>query len=325
MSSFIDCFEGIIGVQSCSTTQLKYDIAKLPGISIESIEKVRDKDTDTFKQSIDNVIFRAVYRLKSDLLHASNIKMKSYRDELCLGRLASGDEAILVPADSGHGGVYIDINQSKYVLLSILNIYFYTDNIYTVDFLIHDVYTNTLIDIITVETTEGDNIIPVNLELYAQRYDRRISITYDLSTANHYLTYSQSCYDACSCSCPTSLICGCNSLLGYKDLMKSNLTFGLGVSIRTECSFEKFICNNLHILSESLWYAGGIEYFDEMKGSPNINKFTKTNAENYDELRNTLKSKYNKALDAAIKNLNFNDNCCFVCDSEKINYVYARP
>ena len=107
--------------------------------------------------------------------------------------------------------------------------------------------------------------------------------------------------------------------------MKANLTYGLGVSIRVECSFEKFLCNNAHLLAESVWYAAGIEYFDELKGSPNINKFTKTNSENYEALRSGLKTKYKKSLEAALLSLSFKDNCCFRCDTERIRHVYMLP
>lgn len=321
MSLFIDCFEGLIGVQSCSVKQVQFDIARLPGISIESIEKIRDADTQTFLDAINDVIFRAVYRLKGDL--SKSIKTSGMQSEICIGRL--DDAMILVPASTGFGGIMLKMMQSQYLLITIDSLKFFTDGIYTIDFLVHDMTTGTLLETINFQTQAGENEIPVNLTLLAQRYDRQISITYDLSTAPYMKSSALPCFDGCSCSCPVALTCGCNSFTGLYENVKSFTTFGLAASFRIECSFEKFICNNISKLGEALWYAAGIEYFDELKGSPALNKFTKTKAEDYQILRNSLKSKYTKAIESGLQSLNLTDNCCFQCDSEIYKFHYVRP
>lgn len=321
MSTYLNCFESV-GVKSCSENVV-YDITKLPGISLESLEKTRDKDTTSLIDLVNDLVFRAISRVKIDLISEKKIQLANQDFSLCVGRLAEPFE--IVPASSGLGGVTIDIIQSEYILLNLATLYFYTDGIYNVDFQVIDLYSNSVLHTFTLETVSGENMYNLNFDIFASRHSRKIAIVYDLSQANFCKTNAIACFDYCTCSCPIAISCGCNTVTGNLNLNKSNFTYGVGLQMKLQCSFEKFLCNNSNAITEAVYYATALEYYDENILNFNVNKFTRTREEETVNYRSIMKEKYEKALKYALSALNFCDNCCFECPTSKIRYEYNRP
>lgn len=319
--SYRNCFEKV-GVKTCNTNVV-YDITKLPGISLESLEKIRDKDTVSLTELVDNLIFRAINRVKIDLISGKKIQLANQDFSLCVGRLTDISE--IVPASNGKGGVTIDIIQSEYILLNLATLYFYTDDVYSVDFQVIDLYSNTVLHTFTLDTVAGENVYDLNFDIFASRHSRKIAVVYDLSQANFYKTNAIACFDSCTCSCPVAVTCGCNNVTGNLNLSKSNYTYGVGLQMKLQCSFEKFLCNNSNAVVDAIYYATALEYYDENLLNFNVNKFTRTREEETVNYQKVMQQKYDKAIYYATSALNFCDNCCFECPDAGIRYEYNRP
>jgi hypothetical protein len=89
---------------------------------------------------------------------------------------------------------------------------------------------------------------------------------------------------------------------------------GLNVIYNVYCSAEKFVCENLNLFTDVLWWRIGQEMIVERKIGNRLNQATTFTKERGEELMAFYKANYNQALNNAIDSHNIDeDPICFEC------------
>lgn len=89
---------------------------------------------------------------------------------------------------------------------------------------------------------------------------------------------------------------------------------GLNVIYNVYCSPEKFVCENLNLFKDVLWWRIGMELIVERKIGNRINQFTTFTKERGEELMSFYQAQYREALNNAMDSHNIDeDPICFEC------------
>ena len=89
---------------------------------------------------------------------------------------------------------------------------------------------------------------------------------------------------------------------------------GLNVIYNVYCSAEKFVCENLNLFKDVLWWRIGMELIVERKIGNRINQFTTFTKERGEELMAFYQAQYSESLNNAIDSHNIDeDPICFEC------------
>jgi len=318
----MSCLKEIIGVLGCNEKPPLVYLNSLPGISIKSLDMIANEDKITFLGVIDDIITRAGMRLEIDLFAMAGVQFADATETYCIGRIK--EPLQLISGQAGLQGIIFTFNQSKYLVLNLLSIYFRSYRDQTLTFYISDLVTNETYDVIEAELFEGENEIVINKKYFPRRHSNKLFVSYEGSSTLYYSSTSDNCFDDCDCFTADCHIepCG-NKTQGYK-INKTNETYGLGVKWVEECSLERLICENASRFRNAILYAAGIEYVLEVMGSSRLNRFTQTQNTDLQKLMLIYESYYKKAMQAAVKSINFCDDCCFRCEGG-LKYTYASP
>lgn len=318
------CLSQIIGFRGCEqlTPPLAY-FESLPGVSIKALDMIADDDQQNFIEVMDDLRFRAAQRVFVSMQKGANIKLQTFSDNFCVGRL---DEPLnFVPATTTNNlqGIVFSLKQSKYLALDIHSLMFFSDIDKEITFFLIDLQSNSLITQFNYSLLAGENTIPVNKTVFPSRYSTKIFIAYDSFFSGYFQSKTQNCYDDCIDICGCSDNC-CNDIYGWNGSLRSSDSYGLGVNYSVLCSFERLLCENSHLFVQALLYATGIEFIFELRGSSRINKFTTTKEADYTFLLNVFEERYKESIMAALNSINFCDDCCFEC-AGSVNYGYVTP
>lgn len=89
---------------------------------------------------------------------------------------------------------------------------------------------------------------------------------------------------------------------------------GLNVIYNVYCSTEKFVCENINLFTDVLWWRIGQELIIERKIGNRLNEATTFTRERGEELLSFYQANYNEALNNAIDSHNIDeDPICFEC------------
>jgi hypothetical protein len=294
----------------------------LPGISTRSLDAIANGDRVTYLGVIEAISERVAMRIETDFAANIGIELKSYNEVFCTGRI--DDPLTYVPANAVPGlqGLVFEFLQSKQLVMHVLKLYFRSDIAQTINFFIIDLFTNDLLDTITLELEPGENEFYLGNEYFPQRHSNKLFIGYDGSTTGYYSTSDSECYDGCHCGCPQIRVCGCNKLVsGYKNEYTHD-TYGLSIEWAIACSYCRLLTENIHLFKTAIMYAAGVEYMLELWGSDRLNKYTTTKADENEKLLEYYKKMYISSLKSVTQNLNLCDHCCFECKGG-IQYKYV--
>lgn len=318
----MNCLKEIIGVAGCDGKQPLVLLNTLPGISIKSLDMIANEDKITFLGVIDNILERAAMRIEIDLQSMAGIKLAYPTETFCIGRLR--EPLALTGGNAGLQGILFNFNQSKYLVLNILSLFFRSHIDQTLKFYIIDLVTNEIYDEITADLVIGENEIILNKQYFPRRHSNKLFIAYEGSDTLYYSSTADACYDDCSCNTTNCFMQACgNETRGYK-VNSTHETYGLSLKYLEECSISRLICENANIFRNVILYAAGIEYVLDVMGSSRLNRFTAIKVDDYVKLQAIYESYYKKSLQAAVSAIDFCDNCCFTCEGG-IRYTYANP
>jgi len=316
-----NCLAQAINVRGCGNTPLVY-LNSLPGISLKSLDLIKNEEQHSYVDVINDVRERAANRVTFDFFASSNVEFTLLPHTNCVGRIS--EPLQLLPPSGGEGGILFDFVTSKYLSLRIVNLYFKSDVVQTITFFVKDVVTNEVLDTIVADLVIGENEIPVNKLYYPTRTSTKLFVGYDLSTTGYYKTSIEDCYEGCN-GCRVLGTCGCRIARAFNGNTPSQTTYGLGILYTEECSFDKFVCDNINLFLQPLLYASGIEFVHELIGSTRLNSITSMPKDAREALLTNYTDMYEKSMKLLLKKIDLCDTCCFRCHDNKYNSIFVYP
>lgn len=326
------CLKNAINIRGCNETQqpLIY-LNSLPGISIKSLDMIANEDRENYVGTINAILERAGHRVLLDFISgAANAKInpKYFNSLYCLGRMSEPLQYNQPLTSPLWQGIKFKFKQSQYISLNIYNLYFFSDINQTIDFVVMDLVTNNILDVITANLVAGDNKIAINKIFYPNPRSTQICIFYNGMVTGYYKTENIGCYDECCSECSevssSGFCCSSTSFNGYLNGIESSNTYGISLDFAIECSYERLLCENINMFLQPLLYAAGIEYIYELTGSSRLNKYTLTKKEENEQLLKNFEKRYIQSIEKSLRNINWCDNCCWYCE-EMVQYKYVIP
>lgn len=334
----LSCLIGHIGIEGCGGEVPVSDlyINRLPGIELESIEKIATQDQENYSGVWSDIQERAVRRFRNEIVKEfkKRYKIKTITQSIDIEKLIDTDE--VTAAATQYRGFTLELNQEsqQYVASNLQSIYIQTLPLYLPSELnttvkIYDLDTQTELFTKAVTGSEGWNNVAVN-EVFAARriyvaYDSTLvdSIEQDITELKHAVLYP----DSSHCLCYTwgnqnVEIKGASSTIADKfTITQGNDTFGLSGLFSIKCSYDALICNNLDTFETALWYLCAAEFCFERRFTSRLNKFTLFNKEKAKELQEAYEERFMSELETAIGGINLNlKDSCLECNEQ---FIYA--
>jgi hypothetical protein len=318
MNSFelAECFKKLIGAPWCKEPGGFINVFSLPGISLHSLESIRDEDKHTFLELIESLVIRSVERVINDLFTYIDFSLKGSEGVVCRGRVKLNREGLPIVKSAESALVSLSVLQSKFLVLHLFTLRFYSASEQKIRVRVTEKQTNSVLFEEVVTANIGENFIPVNKHFNPTAYNRELIVSYEPVDANevlYYETTNEPCFSDCGCN-SYILCCGEN---------REAPTYGLGLEYTAECSLELFACHNALKFKGVLSYAFQIEYYLELIGSSRLNKFTTTKATDYERIYEDAKKMYENAYKRLKNSLYICDECCFKCNSGFIGMRYV--
>ncbi|MBK7885121.1 MAG: hypothetical protein IPJ81_16050 [Chitinophagaceae bacterium] len=336
----MDCLIDYIGVKGCGNVKPLSGmyINQLAGISLESMERIADKEQVTFMGVWKDVQARAWLRLEKDLRRSlrKRYQLKSVSGN---GYINPDIDTVNTEAASPHyKGVVIDINSSIYnkqkhsfLSIGISDIKLTLPQpAASVKIKIFDEAGNELDEFTIANAIAGVNTIEV-----AQKYPaQRLFIALDasalpLATGSIPKDVISGCYDCickvCGDNCQASIY-GAHSLIDTPSaISKEDNFYGMQICFSVCCDYNTLICCNKQEFIDVWLFLLGCELMLERLYSPRLNKYTTIDKEDPNELKDYYTAEYEKALEETILGISVDqEDCCIVCDP-KIRYRENLP
>lgn len=324
------CLLGFIGVSSvCGTpsSQSGLFIDNLPGITLESIEKVSEPEKPTYTSVFENIENRTLQKFGTIV---TNYYSKQYRLRRVLDNIDLGKKINTIdnqtPAANELRGILISLDYPDYHSGSILRItnlqtlsFYAKNNISGLPFKVIDANTSEVLETFTKDVTTGWNLIAENKNYRANK----IFIGYDASSLESaYMPIHQHVNGWCSCvsdafNCD-SKIEGAKTENPFTEITeKENNTFGLSANIGILCGYDGIVCNNKAVFATALWYMMGAEMLTERIYSDRLNKYTTISRDRAKELRDEFEVIWKNELATALDGIQISSyDCCIECDAQ---------
>ncbi len=339
----MECLKDYIGVLGCGApvpASGKY-LNTLPGISLESIEKLANDEQKNFLGVWKNVQERALAKFKIEVTQkfSSEFKLKQIRTSTDLLRKIDADTTTPASAIQRGFSVELKYRNSNFTSSNLQLIYVESLSFYIVDkttigtsfvIKITDLETGAVVDTITIpvpEIVDGWNEKVLN-----KYYDlTRIAITYDATLVDgvQQLINQLSVNGFYS---SISIIYG-----GYCDPFLRGIEFsdpetpsfgtdifGLTGKFSVCCKFDKIVCSNKDLFVYPLWYLCGAELMIERLNSDRTNEFTTIALDKATELYKDFMAEFDRSLTQLIDSISLDgDDACLVCN-EKLQTVESQ-
>lgn len=303
----MSCFENYIGLHRTLRTSISgLYVTGLMGVELSVFDSLAKEEQEDFEELWLEVYQRAQINFVTDL---TTLLKKKF---LISGKIITREASEFLPEfnfGTGDAGLKLTVDLTKYMVIEILNISFIADVAYQSPPLVIRVYDKdmALLDTISVEAVEGKNVV----NYYKQFTDETLFFLYDKdaydlrSTINRY--YNDGRYAKLECTFPC--------YYGEGAIYQQN-GGGLNINFVVTCSVEKFLCENLSIFKNALWYKTGVELMRERITSDRVNHYTTLSTERATQLLAEYTSDFDKAAAAAVDTLKIEeDPICFSCKS----------
>ncbi len=334
------CLKDYIGIKGCGNSMPLSGIYinQLPGVSLEIIEKIADKEQVTFMGVWNDIQTRSWIRLEKDLRRAlrNKYKLKSVSSNGYIN--PEIDVQNTDPSSAHYKGVVIDISNNVYnkqkhsfLAIGISDIKLTLPQpAALVTLKIFDEYGTELDEFKVENAIEGINLIKVSKKYSAHRLFIGIDATnLTLATGTISKDILSGCYD-CICNVCGSYcqpgIYGAQSLINTPSaISKEDSFFGLQICFSISCDYNAIICCNKQEFIDVWMYLLGCELMLERMYSPRLNQYTTIDIDEAKELKDYYTVEYEKALEEAVKGIDIDEeDCCLICDP-KISYRETLP
>lgn len=324
------CLHDYIGLKGCSTEVPGSGlyINSLPGISLESLEKIANAEQLTYLGVWSDVQDRAVTILSSRINEEfkKRYKLKTIRQLFNAGRKVNTLQT--TPADDVLRGTIIELSceDSPLRSISVDHVNIYLQTVTTAALPIKFIDMDSGEELHSLELAVSDQLTGWNTVNVNKSFDAsRLFICYNASEvdaveqrlSDHCCTeFSQATQSVLNCS---GLLSGAQSDTDLSDATYGNNTYGLSPVFAITCSFDALICDNRDSFKTALWWLLGAEMMMErIYGGSRINKWTldKTAAS---ELKDYYHNEFEKALANCIEGIDLNTcDCCIDCHEQVI-------
>lgn len=339
----MECLRNYIGVLGCGApvpTSGKY-LNGLPGISLESIEKLANDEQKNFLGVFKDVQERALSKFQIEVIQkfSKEFRLKQIRTSTDL--LKKINPANLTPQAAMQRGFSIELKyrnsnftSSNLQLIYVESISFYIPDRTTIGpsviISITDLETGATVETITVPL--GDVVNGWNDKIVNKYYDlSRIAVTYDatkidgveelinqLSVNGFYSAISIVYGGYCE-----PFLRGIEFATPDTPSYGTNI-FGITGKFSVVCKFDKLVCQNRDLFVYPLWYLAGAELMIERLNSDRVNEFTTIGLEKAAELYKDFMAEFDRSLTQLIDSISLNgDDACLECN-EKLQTVESR-
>jgi hypothetical protein len=336
-----DCLSNAVNVLGCSSTATRIYLNSLPGINLESIEGISDREQGNYLGVISDVKSRSYRKFISDVTidFSKRYKLRQIYSSIDMGKNLDLPVSVTAPASNTYRGTYINLDfpstldgQYKRSALQSLHInkaYFYchsSANSLDIHLSVFDYDTNE--NLATFSLTgasdswvEATNSVSGINDFGLNVSGRRIAILIS-NDAGAYTNIS--CYKTTTEDSTLNLIDvhGINFTAAGSPSktrpLSSNSTFdnnsnGISLVFGVRCSYENIICNNLDLFVTPWLYLLGSELMLERMYSPRKNQWT-MNKKDAMELKGLYDAEYEKARKQIIENITLDESDpCIEC------------
>jgi hypothetical protein len=296
-------------------------INQLPGITLDSLEKVASTDAVNIAGVWKNVRDRASVRLEKDFRIAlrSRFKLLAIKSAAIAKPDINLEET--VAADAKYRGVVIDLGERKGSFLTI-----HVDTIsitltQAVESLVVKIFDRDGQELDTftkANAIEGKNTIPVSKKYPSKVFISCDATAFPLYSSDYPSEVKKSC---CACVCKVCDECepkiyGAESLLDTPAATDTATSvFGFEISYGVMCDYSSIICSNKPEFIDVWMFCLGIEMMIERLYSNKLNKYTTIDKDQATELKHFYNHEYDKALKETINALELKEeDCCIECN-----------
>lgn len=298
------CYTDYITIDSSIPSRSGLYAVDLPGVDILLLDSLAKKEQADYKALYASIYKRSWDNLVSDVEKA--LQSKFYVDKKILSRETS---EFLTTTHTG-GEVRIRIELPKYARLHIISIGIKAVNAQAspeAEFLFTDENEETLYSKES-ELVAGYNTINIDQDFEVND----LTISYDgvesYQTKNKYYP-GYRYYSEIFCE----FDCADNFYPGKVDQLYGG---GLNIKYNVVCSVEKYICDNINLFKQALYYRLGLELVVERRFGNRINEFTTMTTEDAEKLQEFFNTQFQQELLNATKAVNIKeDPICFNCKS----------
>lgn len=299
-----NCYENYITIDNSIPSRSGLYAVDLPGVDILLLDSLAKREQADYKVAYASIYKRAWDNLVSDVEKA--LQAKFYVDKKILSRETS---EFLTSTHTG-GEVRIRIDLPKYARLHIISIGIKSLSAHSspeAEFFFTDENEETLYSK-EAELVAGYNTINIDQDFEVN--DLTISyadIESYQSKNKYYPGYRYYSEVFCEFDCADNLYPG-----------KVDQLYGGGLNIKYNviCSVEKYVCDNINIFKQALYYRLGLELVVERRFGNRINEFTTMSAEDAQKLQDFFNTQFQQELLNATKAVNMKeDPICFNCKS----------
>lgn len=306
----MNCFDSYITIDNSTTSRSGLYAIDLPGVDILLLDSLSKPQQADYKVLYNSIYKRAWDNLVSDVEKA--LQSKFYVDKKIISRETS---EFLTTTHTG-GEVRIRIDLPKYARLHIISIGIKAVNGQAspeAEFHFTDENEENLF---TKESELVAGYNTINIDKDFEVCD--LTISYDgiesyLTKNKYYPGFRY--YSEIFCE----FDCADNFYPGKVDQLYGG---GLNVKFNVVCSVEKYVCDNINLFKQALYWRLGLEFAVERRFGNRLNEFTTMTAEDAQALQDFFNTQYQIELLNSTKAVNITeDPICFNCKST----VSSRP
>lgn len=298
-------------------------INQLPGLTLERIDKIAEKEQINFVTVWNDVRERAWLRLEKDLRRRlrTSFKLKSIKSFATAKPTI--DKITLVDGAAKYRGPVIDlgIRPGSFLCIGVDKISITLSAAATS--LPIKLFDNdgVLLDTFTISNaTEGKNEIEVNRKYFTTK----IFIAVDSTLLPLYAgtlpgeVISKCCdiiCDICGENCDPSIYGAEADLDDPGTVVSASNFFGFEVAYSIVCDYSAIICSNKTEFTDVWMFCLGTELMLENLFSTRLTRFTTIDKQGATDLKDFYTSEYEDALDETINALEMQEeDCCIVCN-----------
>lgn len=333
------CLKDYIGIEGCGSASPDsgyYINHLLPGITLESIDKIASADQTTYLQVWSDVQDRAVLRFENAVIRAfkERYQIKTITESFDIGKFI--DTATTTAAAAKWRGFTIELieqNNQRWVNSALQTINIQSIKLYrsanTIAFnaKVFNLETGEVLATITIpaNTAAGWTEVNVGTKFYAPRifigYDSTLvtSVQLDISNdmINWFSDYSCQMLSNCESRVQGATSASLSATVKDADITFGENLFGLSAVFSVGCSYYSLICQNKSAVLMPWAFIVGRELMWERAYSSRINRWTiGIDAEKAKKLMEDFDKFFQEELYTVIDAITLDTaDCCLECNA----------
>lgn len=343
----MECLRDFIGLRGCglATPGSGLYINSLPGITMESFDKIANADQVTYLNVWRDIQTRAIAKFSNAVSSEfkKRFSVKTIHRSVNIGRVI--DTTSVTASSNQLRGARINIDcgleSDAYTRSELMQVYFQSISLYlsavpadpfklkwvdlTTDTLLYELTINN----VAYPLTTGWNLI--SIEQGFECMD--LFYGYDATQINSVELEITSTINSSLCSCVSSFCSdGCGEIKGatlsanYATLDDTTLnSFGLSAIFGLQCSFDRIVCNNKKVFSVPFWYLLGVECMEQRIGEIGRFNIFSLNKEQAEERRGVYGSTFEQELKSIIEGIDLDTSDVCLCCDPQIAYRESLP